>query len=490
MGLFDFWKSKPEKDIKNVSKQPARRPVTKDWTEGYTANVELTKGLYHNTYPGFKLAGGLAFAPIAVPVWFMGLPIPTLPEGDPNQAIVNQILKDFSVDISLIHTCSHREGTIWIWPRWSSRSGKLVWEFIEDDAVTDIIRDLDSNEIVEIITDEQMTVRTGFNETVTVTRRRSFRRDRITVSWTGSEQIPQGLTSGTVRNPMRIMPIPFANNADANEFRGHSDYERIIPDLKNYHDIDLAWSTILAKFAPKMVQKVRDLAGWLANNGYGNIADIDIQATDLIINVGEGEETTFEFPERAHEAYVAKQKNGFQKIVEASGVPEIAWGLKTEGNRASVEESMGVLIKYVEAKRAQKNESYKMLFSASLAILASVDIDQASSVIDIEWNKMDAVSDEVRSIIFRNYMQGIAATVQVAAIPKKMLWKFYQLLYPSATEDDFDEFKRGLSDMAGHNQWNHASYFEARDLGDEEDLIPAGQNDLPDDDPGRDDEHQ
>src|SRR5690606_12606784 len=184
-----------------------------------------------------------------------------------------------------------------------------------------------------------------------------------------------------------------------------SDYERIIPDLKNYHDIDLAWSTMLAKFAPKMVQQVNTgaLASWLENNGYGNIADIDIQATDLIVNVGQNEQTTFIFPERAHEAYVAKQKNGFQKIVEASGVPEIAWGLKTEGNRASVEESMDVLIKYVEAKRAQKNEPYKALFAASLAILTAVDISRASEIIDIEWNKMDAVSDEVRSIIFNNY---------------------------------------------------------------------------------------
>jgi hypothetical protein len=470
MGLFNFWKTKDQTDMDNVVKQPARNSVIKDFTEGYKANSTLTKGLYHNTYPGFKLAGGLAYTPIAVPVWFMGMPIPTLPENDQNQELVDKMLKQFAVAINNIHTQCHREGTIWVWPRWSAKSNKLIWEFIEDDTVTDIIKDMESDEIIEIITNEQMRVSTGENRIVTVSRKRIFTRERITVEWTGAELLPGDLRSGSVRNPLRILPIPFSNNADQSEYRGHSDYERIIPDLKNYHDIDLAWSTMLAKFNPKMLQNVMNLQGWLANNGWGNIADIDIQAVDLIVNVGEGEKTEFAFPERAHEAYEVKQKNTYRKIVEASGIPEIAWGLKTEGNRASVESNMDVLIKFVDDKRRQKNEPYRMLFSASLALMAMVDMREVSQVLDIKWNKMDAVSDEVRSIIFRNYMQGIASVVNVAGMSPEQLWKFYRDLYPSVTESDYKEFRKGLSDMGGHKQWTNSSFAENIDLGGDPNL--------------------
>ena len=76
MSLFDWFKKKPTIESSNVIKGLARMPVSKDWTDQYTVNSELTRGLYHNTYPGMKLAGGLAYPPIAIPVNFMGLPVP------------------------------------------------------------------------------------------------------------------------------------------------------------------------------------------------------------------------------------------------------------------------------------------------------------------------------------------------------------------------------------------------------------------------------
>jgi hypothetical protein len=469
---FNFFKPKSTQESSDVTRQPRRSSGIVDFTNSYQANIDLTRGLYHNTYPGFKLAGGLAYAPIAIPVWFMGLPIPTS-ENEADQEILNEIILSFAMSLYEINIQTHRDGTVWVWPRWSSRAGKLIWEFIPDDTVTDIITDLETGEIVEIIANEDLKISIGENRVVNAQRKRSFTEKQITVFWSGDASIPGNLKTGTMRNALGIMPVRFTNNADGDEMRGHSDYERIIPDLKNYHDIDLALSTFLAKFSPKMVQNGVNLADWLANNGYESIADINIQTTDFIYN-NLDEKTDFVFPDQAVESYLAKLKNIFQKIVEASGVPEIAWGLKTEGNRASVEENMAMLIKYVEDKRTQKNEGYKKLFAASLAIMARVNMMQSDSEIKIEWNKMDAVSDEVRSIIFRNYMQGISAAVVNAAITKEQLWKFYSELYPTATEDDFETFRAGLSDMGGHVQWTKENYTMARDLGDETDL--SGQD--------------
>ena len=71
-----FGKTQSETKVKDVTKNARQSPGIVDWTDSFSSNIALTRGLYHNTYPGFKLAGGLAFTPIAVPVWFMGLPIP------------------------------------------------------------------------------------------------------------------------------------------------------------------------------------------------------------------------------------------------------------------------------------------------------------------------------------------------------------------------------------------------------------------------------
>jgi len=466
MNLLTFFKTKDQIDSNDATRRTPRRPNPVDWTNNYTANSELTRGLYHNTFPGFKLAGGLAFPPIAVPAWFMGLPTPA-PKDDTDEVTadeLNQLVERFSTELQQIHIQAHREGTVWVWPHWSARGNRLIWEFIPDESVIDIIRDLDTGDITEIITNEQITIKVGEEKTVTVERKRIFTRERVTVQWKGASALPDKLADRTMRNPLRIMPVAFANNQDGQEVRGYSDYTRILSDLKNYHDIDLAWSRMLAKFSPKMIQQVRDVDQWLANNGWAKFTDIDIEKTDMILNLTEQETTDFAWPQGAHEAYGAALKKTFRKIIEASGVPEIVWGLKTEGNRASVEESMDSLIKYVHDKQAQKNKPYLRLFSDSLRIMRFATLGNPAPEIEIGWNQLDAVSDEVRSIIFRNFAQGVAAIVGGAAGTKEQLHSLWMKMYPDATDDDYDVFKVGLSDMGAHNQWRNADFMQAMDF--------------------------
>lgn len=476
--IFDWFKSHQNNDTNDKTRQPRRIPTAVDWTDKYVANTALTTGLYHNTYPGFKLAGGLAFPPIAVPIWFMGVPIPE-PVDEEDEVLaeqIEQIVEMFLMEMEQNHLISHRDGTSWIWPHWSQRGDRLIWEFIRDDTVQEIIRDLETQEIIRMSADEKITITTGPDATETVRRKRTFTPQKITIEWLEGEAfLPEGTKNIIMRNPLGIMPIPFSNNSDADEIRGHSDYERIITDLKDYHDIDLARSRMLSKFQVKMVQEGSDLETWLANNGWDSIADVDIAQIDLIYNQFEREKTTFVFPERAYEAYSETLKQKFQKIVEASGVPEIAWGLKTEGNRASVEESMGTLVKYVHDKQKQKSRQYKKLFTASLALLGMVRMEMDDPKINVTWNKLDAVSEEVRADIFTKFAQGVGSLVQNAALTKEQLHWLWKNLYPESTDDDFDNFILGLSEMGAHRQWTQASYGEALDFlgGDsEEEELP------------------
>lgn len=460
---FSWFKSKKTIDSAQKTKQDARRPVNIDWTDSLACNTELTAGVYHNSYPGLKLAGGLAFPPIVIPVWMMGLPI-VIVDNDEDQSIIDNILIDRHSQLIQLHIECHRDGTIWVWPKWSAKKNNLVWEYMPDSTVSDIIIDMETRDIVKIITDEEIQITTGYNTTAYIRRRRHFTKSRIDVFYmSGKSAIPEGLKDKSVRNPLGNLPIPFPNNKDLNSARGHSDLERILPDLKDYHDIDLQRSYLLSKFSPKQVQTVKSPADWKTNNGLSSINDLDIATIDFILNMPD-EKTEFVYPQSAYEAYSETLKQKFRKIVEASGVPEIAWGLKTTGNHASVAESMSSFIQFVHNKQQQKNEPYKKLFEASLSLMKAAKFGKNNNEIKISWNPMDSVSDEVKSIVFKNFAQGMAALTQSAAITKQQQFELWKKMYPDATEEDLSEYIVGISDTAGHNRANSASYAEFLDF--------------------------
>ena len=165
-----------------------------------------------------KLAGALAFSPIAVPVWFMGLPIPKS-EDEITQLLLDEIMERFATQMEQMHIECHRDGTLWVWPFFSATDGKIHWEIIPDGSVTDIIRSIETGVIIKIVTNEQLTVTVDDNKTVVVNRKRVFTREKITETW-GGASIAANLKSNTKRNMSGELPIPFANNSDASGRKG------------------------------------------------------------------------------------------------------------------------------------------------------------------------------------------------------------------------------------------------------------------------------
>lgn len=452
---FDWFKKRDTQDVESKSRQKALRPITRNMTEEYSVNGDLTRGLYHNQYPGLKLAGSLAFAPIFVPVSMMGLPVPVTKD-ERTQEALRSIVQQFSQTMQQVHLQAHREGTIWVFPFWSAKAGKLVWELIADDTVSDVIRDIDTGEVTQIITTEQIKIQTGENLQVIVGRVRYFTRDRLKVVYSGGR-------SETIITPnrLRVIPIPFANNSDGDEVRGHSDYERILSDLKNYHDIDFAWTTLLAKFSVKMIQEVtNNVDAWLGQNGL-SFDTLDVATVDVIFNKFNAEKTSFVFPEGAHTAYEKKLAQVFYKLVEGSGIPEIAWGLKTEGNHASAEEQMGTLIKFVESKREQKDGPYIQLFNASLALVGSATMQSFGPVERLEWDNMDAVSEDIKSQIFQRFADGMSKLIAAGSITLEQAHKLWLATYPRATERDFAVWRASLDKAAKYIQFAKASFVDA-----------------------------
>lgn len=456
---FNWFKKKSETEVQEKTRKRVIRPQLLDWSESYVANIELTRALYHNTYPGLKLAGGLAYPPISIPVYFMGLPIP-VSDNKTDQELLNELHKKYITDEQQIHIQCHRDGTQWVWPKYDPIKRTVVWEFVADDTVTDIIKDIDTGRIIKMYTDEQIQISTGYNEIKIIRRIREFTESKVKIRYEGSQSI-SGLRSGEYRNPIGNMPIAFANNPEGGEFRGKSDYSRILPDLKMYHDLELAQNTDIAKFRTKIIQSTDDVDNWLENN-QTTITDIDVSLIDLIFNRSDkGETTEFQTPRDVATAYSEAKRQLFKKIVEESGVPEICWGLKTEGNNASVEESMGTLAKYVQDKQRQKQESHVMLWDATLRLSKIAGMQTGSNAVDINWNDMETVNEATKAQIFQSFATGIEKIANSATATKEQLWRLWKKNYPKITEEDFNKYVTGINETASHTRLTKANYLDA-----------------------------
>lgn len=463
INAFNWQKTKNDIDQESKTRRSARRPVKKDWTEDYVINFELTNAIYHNQYPGFKLSAGLAYPVIAVPVTFMGFPVVTSVDDDLTTERLVKITERFKMEMKKIHIQSHRDGTCWIYPKYDRESGLVVWEFIPDDSITDIVKDLNTGKVIAIYTDERINIKTGYNSIARVRRIRIFTKQKVEVMY----KDVQGSLSGIIRdksmrNPVGILPIPFANNSDGSEIRGYSDYERILSNLKNYHDTKLAASEILAKFKTKMVlSNLDNVDDWLDQNGLDDIDELDVADSEIFFNVKE-EGLDFKVPERTTDGHMLSLKNDFRLIVQGSGIPEIVFGVKTEGNANTAEEQMSALISFVKDKQREKIRPYEILFMATMRLIQIVEPGnnyQPDNLV-VTWNDLDAVSDKVKSEIFRNFAQGLAAIMNVAALTKKQLYNLWKENFPNATTEDYNDFIVEIEKMSAFKRLTSSTMTE------------------------------
>jgi len=449
MALFSWFRSKQNQDAHNPVTTIERRPNVVDFTNSIKVNGVLARGIFHNSYPGFKLAGALAYAPIATPVAFMGWPVVT---SETAQDVIDEITEQFQNRFDAIHTESHVSGSVWVYP--SISGGRLRWEEIPDDSCSDIIEDLKTGEITEVIFTEQISYKFAENDIRTIDRKRSFKPDRVVFSYGGS------LPTETFRNQFGIMPVPFINGEGR---RGHSDLERIIPDLKSYHDVKLNWAETLSKFRPKWIQETQDVEEWKKTNNITSFSDFDIGQRDFVINLKDKESTEVVFLQGAGEEFEKFLNLTYYNLPQGSGIPEICWGLVTTGNHASAEEQMSILVKFCKKKQSQHTDSWRTLYRYSLILkgVASMRVVRSDDI-TTTWDELSALSEDTKSQIFERFATSVAALIGTGA-PMEFVHKVFLQQYPSATENDFKIFEAQWNRGAKYKQFLTATYIDALD---------------------------
>jgi len=482
--ILDFDKSQSQQNLQNPLRRTVRQPYSRDLTESLTINGDLTRGLYHNSFPGLKLAGALAYAPIFVPVAFMGLPVPKT-EAEDAQEILDEYLKQFTKEITQIQTVGLREGTCHVWPYYDAYKKKICVEFLRDESVT-ILRSAANNKVVAYVVDEEIQTQKTETYAITIRKKRIFTPETIKTEYTGG--VVDGLQNSVQRNILGRLPFTFANEAEGDEIRGRSLYERILPDLKNYNDVEHAWSVMLAEFSPKLVQTVNDVRKWLVNNGYAEsedtepgdaLASVDVAGADVFLNqvdAGWTEKTEILFPTAAHEAYDKKQQHSFWKIVQGSALPEMVFGLVSTGNHASAEQQMQTLHMFVDQHRSQWTQEFNDFFEAVLLLANMSRLLRLRTVklSETVWGNLSALSAETKAKVFVQFAQALSFLMGSVTFTKEQLHAMWMQQFPDQTEADFKKFAKQLDSMAKFKKYKDSSYDTDIDLPEPSDYDEDG----------------
>lgn len=463
MSGFSFFNWFGRKKEAPESKTFPRRPSLSDMTGGNPANEELLLGIYHGTFPGLEKASPLARVPINTPVSLMGVPTPTSPDQKTQEKLA-EIRRSMSQEIKLINKMALLVGTSWVYPKWDSRTGNgLVWKVLRDSIVTDVLVSLATELPVGLITDEQIKISVGENQTALLRRKTQYTQDTVSVTHSGAAA---GLVDDrTSRNVARTPPIMFANEPDDLYSRGHSLLEPCLCDFKDYHDIDYRVSEVLSRFRVKQIQKLRDGTGmkdWRHNNGLDadeDFANFDVADQDLLFVIGESEDTRYEFlPEGATSAAEKALERLAWKIICGTETPEIFFGKAVSGNVGSYTEQMNMMVTKVQGFRESLSWAYKELFKASLILCGIAESTTYDLNFSMGWNNLSALSEKDKAEILNKFCSSVSVGLASGAIGMNQLYQLWKQNFPEIDVGTEAQFKAELVKTGNLQQFLKQDY--------------------------------
>lgn len=446
-----------------------------------TVNYDLAMDLYYNTRSGYKLGAFFCHSIIFIPMAFMGFPHFDIEEIEktPDQEFWTERLdfynEKYFMNKQQIQKLCHIAGTILIYPWFDLKAGYVKWLFIKPKYITDVFVNPDTHELTGIVTTINYTFYGEDGKYYYFTEKKKFTAKKIITTRTGN--IPPNVRELEIRkNPAGILPVVFTNDVEPGEFEGHSEFERILPIVKAYSEINLRAHEEAANMKAKLIQNVDDYKTWMKNNGFDDISDVSIENVDFIINKGDTEKTEIIVPKNLIDNHIKLMNLDFWGVVEGSGIPEICWGLKTEGNHASAKEQMMVFLSYVSLKQKQVENPYLDLINATFKLEAIAYNQTPPEDVINRWNELDAMTEVERSEIFSNWATGLQKLIDSHAIDLQGVHEILLSLTKDLITSDFEEFKKQLTEYGTLRGFLDAGFNGQMDFQDQEmDLAAADQ---------------
>ncbi len=363
------------------------------------------RALYENTDDAYKLGAGFAKPIINTAVGFMG--VPRFRSEDPNaQAVLDDF---FGANVSRMqqtHRDAMRDGDCFVWiTREESEDSvlypeaktRLVYNIIPPEQVVEIIRNPITRTPREYVlrSEHVWSDEAGGRYRAIITQRIS--KDRRLIQVEGD--LPPDVQPGEEPNPWGFIPIVhFKNEGDETKEFGQSDLEPVEPFLKAYHDVMLhAIQGSKIHSTPRLKLKLKDIAGFLANN-FGITDPAKFAAEGGTINLDGHELLIFQDEEDAGfievQSAIGDAKDLLQLlfycIVDTSETPEFAFGVHTPSSLSSVKEQMPILVRRIARKREHFTEAWQRMARIVLAMTAQAEGRKFSTyATTLEWDEID-----------------------------------------------------------------------------------------------------
>ena len=436
-----------------------------------TVNYDLAMDLYYNKRSGYKLGAFFCHSIISLPLVFMGVPHFDIEEQKTQRQknywkerldFYNEKFLQLKKEIQKI---THITGTLAVFPWFDSRAGYVRWNLIKSKYISDIFMNPDTQQLTGIVTNINYSFKWDNGKVYCFTEKKIYRESKIITTRTG--QLPDGINASEIRrNPTGMLPVIFTNDKEAGEFEGHSEFERMLSIVKAYSQINIRAHEEAANMKAKLIQKVEKKDAWLAANGYTDLSEIDISTKDFIINVGE-EDTKIEVPVGLLENNIKVMTLDFWGIVESSGIPEIWWGLKTQGNHASAAEQAGVGLAFVKEKQEQAHNPWYNVLDATIRLEALAYNQNSPEGLKITWNDLDTLTEVERSQVFDNWCTGIQKLTDSHAITLEGVHALLLELTKNKITENFEEFKKQVEEYGTLRAMLEQQYGGIRDFTDD-----------------------
>jgi hypothetical protein len=418
-------------------------PLRRKIKGGLQSNGKLLRGIYDGSNQDFALSSYILTDLINVPKNLVGVPGITTDE-DP--ALVKKLIPLLIDEFPIIVRVMLVIGTAWRWARWSDKLKRLIWEAIPDDSITQLIVDLDTQEITELYTDEMLEYGKGEHNTENTRRRRHITREKITETWTGG-------INKTVeyRNSFGFMPVPFGHDCWEGEWRGESIMSRVLRILKSTHDIMYRRDEILADFKPKLVQTISggddDVNTWRRHNGLTDRDMIfDPWGMDFVLNQGQDKTEFLSLSSEATAQHTAAIKDNESKTMIGSSLPQLFFGVLTTGTQAANNMQGRVAVEYIKSIQDETIKPLIELVNQSLTILAFMNFTQAPKV-NIAYGVFDLMDAEQKSRIFGSYASGISTLLSGGGLTAGGALYFTKMLFSDFPEQSKEAFVEDMKTM-------------------------------------------
>lgn len=371
-----------------------------------TVDVRLSRALYRNVEPRYKLGAGFSRPAINVPVGFMGAPILRAAKGSDDEAQdwLDRLAPQWEGAYRSIHKAVFIDGEALARIRPANRSPAYGALFGPEDR--DLELTYEPSEAFEILhMDEDI----GAVEAVRVKHAfyveeggRSVERflwETLTPTEMILEYENNYRPKRRIPNPLGFVPaVHIKNESHRHELRGRSELEPLEPYMKFYNDVMLhAGSASNLHSTAKLIVRVQDVETFLNNNfTEAEITDGRLRFKDkdvLFFETGAPEigVTSASAYEEGAEVIQATAPLGdtntlleyiFLNIVDVSEVPEWAFGGAIASSKASVSEQSAPLVHKTNRKRSEFANPHALLGRMALRQLGF------SARVEVSWDDL------------------------------------------------------------------------------------------------------